>query len=193
MYYYYWAASQYYVRTAYCYTDRVAWSVCRSVTVVSSAKMAQPIKILLGLRTRVGAGNHVLDGRLHPPWEEAILRGKGAAHCKVGTGRDAVWVVGLDWPKKSRIRWGTDPHGKGTFFWGKGMPRHAQRHSGVNCAKTAEPIEVPFGFWTRVGRRKHKFSRVRQVVPTYPHVRARWRHLANTIEPSVYCGDAAFC
>jgi len=25
----------------------------------------------------------------------------------------------------------------------------------VSCAKTAEVIEMPFGLWTRVGRRKH--------------------------------------
>jgi len=25
----------------------------------------------------------------------------------------------------------------------------------------AEPIEMPFGLWTQVGRRKHKFSRIR--------------------------------
>jgi len=41
--------------------------------------------------------------------------------------------------------------------------------------KRAEPIDLPFVFWTRVGRkRRHKFNRIRQV--------AHWRHLANTIE-----------
>ena len=25
----------------------------------------------------------------------------------------------------------------------------------VSCAKTSEPIEMPFGLWTQVGRRKH--------------------------------------
>jgi len=35
-------------------TDRVAWSVGRSVTVVSPAKVAEPIKMPFGLRTRVG-------------------------------------------------------------------------------------------------------------------------------------------
>jgi len=35
------------------------------------------------------------------------------------------------------------------------MPRRARRHSDINCAKTAEPIEMPFGLWTRVGPRKH--------------------------------------
>jgi len=27
----------------------------------------------------------------------------------------------------------------------------------VNPAKTAEPIEMPFGLWTRVSQRKHKW------------------------------------
>jgi len=31
----------------------------------------------------VGLGNCVLDGDPDPPWEGAILRGKGASHCKV--------------------------------------------------------------------------------------------------------------
>ena len=35
------------------------------------------------------------------------------------------------------------------------MPRHARRHSDVICAKTAEPIEMPFGLRTLVGTRKH--------------------------------------
>jgi len=34
--------------------------------------------------------------------------------------------------------------------------------------KTAEPIDLPFGLWTRLGRRKHKFNRVRQVAPMCP-------------------------
>jgi len=47
------------------------------------------------------------------------------------------------------------PHGRGNFK-GKGASRcKVQRHSAVICAKTAEPIEMPFGSWTRVGPRKH--------------------------------------
>jgi len=42
-------------------------SVCRSVTLVSAAKMAQPIKMPFGLRTQVGPRNHVLDGVPYPP------------------------------------------------------------------------------------------------------------------------------
>ena len=44
--------------------------------------------------------------------------------------------------------------GRGNFA-GKGMSRHARRHSDVNSAKTAEPIEMPFGLRTRVDPRKH--------------------------------------
>jgi len=33
------------------------------------------------------------------------------------------------------------------------MSGHVGHHSAMNCAKMAEPIEVPFGLWTRVGGR----------------------------------------
>ena len=59
--------------------------------------------------------------------------------------------------------------------------------------KTAEPIDLPFELLTRVGRRKHKFNRICQVALTCPHGRAHWRHLANTIEPSICGGDVVFC
>jgi len=35
----------------------------------------------------------------------------------------------------------------------------------VSCTETAEPIDLPFGFWTQVGRRKREFNRIRQMVP----------------------------
>ena len=43
--------------------------------------MAAPIEMPFGLRTRVGPGNHVLDGGPYPSSEGAIL-GKRRAHCK---------------------------------------------------------------------------------------------------------------
>ena len=49
-----------------------------SVTLVSLAKTAAPIEMPFGLRTRVGPRNHVLDRGPDPPWEGAILRGRGA-------------------------------------------------------------------------------------------------------------------
>jgi len=47
-------------------------------------KTAEPIEMSFGMWTGVGPGNHELDGRLNSPSKGAILRGKGAAHCKVG-------------------------------------------------------------------------------------------------------------
>jgi len=43
-------------------TDRVAWSVGLSVTLVSPAKIAEPIEMPFGLTIQMGPGNHVLDG-----------------------------------------------------------------------------------------------------------------------------------
>jgi len=34
----------------------------------------------------------------------------------------------------------------------------------VSGAKTAKVINLPFGLWTLVGQRKHKFNRIHQVV-----------------------------
>jgi len=47
----------------------------------------------------------------------------------------------------------------------------------VSCAETAESIDLSFGVWTRVSRRKHEFNRIRQMAPVYTIsiVFARWR------------------
>jgi len=60
----------------------------------------------------------------------------------------------------------------------------ALRHSVMNCAKTAESIDLLFGLWTRVDWRKLKLNRFRQVAPMCLRGRAHWRHLVNTIEPT---------
>jgi len=44
---------------------------------VSPAKTPEPIKMPFELRTRLGPGNHVLNGVQIPPQKEAILRGRG--------------------------------------------------------------------------------------------------------------------
>ena len=49
----------------------------------------------------------------------------------------------------------------------------------ASCAKTAEPIEMPFRFWTQLGPRKHVL-----------HWGVHWRQPANTIEPSMFGGPA---
>jgi len=69
-------------------------------------------------RTPVGPVNHVLDGGQHPPWEEAILRGKGrpivkyrvtlpwAVQKRLNRSRllDAVWVVKSGGPEGSKVQ-----------------------------------------------------------------------------------------
>jgi len=64
-------------------TDLVAWSVGRSVTLVSPAETAEPFKMPFGLRTWVGPGNHVLNGGSDPHMRRGSFKGEGAAYCKV--------------------------------------------------------------------------------------------------------------
>jgi len=64
-------------------TDRVAWSVSLSVTLVSPAKTAAPIELPFELRIWVGPGSHVLDGVQIPHGKRQILGGEWASHCKV--------------------------------------------------------------------------------------------------------------
>ena len=70
---------------------------------------AAPIKMPFGLRTRVGPGNHVLDGGPDPRWEGAMLREKGRPIVKYKDNLRSsvqkrlnrsrwVWVVGSDGP-----------------------------------------------------------------------------------------------
>jgi len=49
----------------------------------------------------------------------------------------------------------------------------------MSLAKTAEPIDMPYWLWTRVGHGTTRWG-------------ANWRHLANMTEMSICCGDAAF-
>jgi len=52
----------------------------------------------------------------------------------------------------------------------------------VSTAKTAEPIDTPFGTWSQVGPGNRVLGGG-----------ADWRHLANTIEQSVCGGNATCC
>ena len=72
----------------YCYlpSSVVCRSVCRSVTLVSPAKIAEPIEMPFGLRTWVGQGNHVLDGA-QLPMGSGNFKGKGRLTAKY---RDAL-------------------------------------------------------------------------------------------------------
>jgi len=61
----------------------------------------------------------------------------------------------------------------------KGRPIVKCRDS-LSCATTAEPIQMQFGMLSPAGPRNHALNG-----------RTHWRHLVNTTEPYVCCGDAA--
>jgi len=50
---------------------------------------------------------------------------------------------------------GPDPPCEAAIIRRKDMLGHARRHCAVKCEKMAELIDLPFGLWTLVGRRKH--------------------------------------
>ena len=99
-----------------------------------------------------------------------------AAHCKV-QGRSAISCEKTAEPIEVLFGIWTNVgprnhlvHGvqivpcEGAIFRGKDMPVHARRRTAVNCAKMAEPIEMPFGVLTRLGPRNHVLDGV-QITP----------------------------
>ena len=70
--------------------------------------------------------------------------------------------------KEPYIRWGADPHGKGHFGGEAASHCKVEGHSTVICAKTAEPIEMPFGLRARMGPRNHVFDGVHMCQGTLP-------------------------
>jgi len=104
--------------------------------------------------------------------------------CKNGWNNQvAIWVQDSVGPNEPRITWGPDANmGRGNFEGKWANHCKVQGHSVVICANTAEPIEVPFGLWTRVGRRMHKsvvFARWRQCVLVGGHVAVTCRITLN--------------
>ena len=63
-----------YIDATYCY--RLSSMVCRSVTIVSPAKMAELIAVPFGVRARVGPRNSALDGSRSPHAKGQFLGGK---------------------------------------------------------------------------------------------------------------------
>ena len=129
-----------------------------------------------GLWVRMGPRNHVLDGVQIPPSHGQFF-GKRAPIVQY---RDFLpWAAQKRQVSASSVvfaRW----------------RQCARRHSAVSCAKRLNRsicrLIVDSG-----GPKKHKFNRIRHVVPMWSHGRAHWRHLANTIQSSVCSGYAALC
>jgi len=69
------------------------------------------------------------------------------------TDRDAIWVVDSGGPKVPCFGGGPEPPCEGASLREKYSKLLG--HCAVNCAKTAELIEMSFLMWTRVGPRKH--------------------------------------
>ena len=67
--------------------------VSLSATIMSSAKTAEPSKMLFVLWTWVGPDNRVLDGVQIPSSERAILRGKGLTIVKCSDYRPCAAAV----------------------------------------------------------------------------------------------------
>jgi len=77
---------------------------------------------------------------------------------------------------RNRVKWGPDP------LWERVILREGRRGPFVKysdtlviCAKMAEPIDLPFGLWTRVGQWKHKFKSNSSGYTNVPDGRAHWR------------------
>jgi len=117
-------------------------------------------------------------------WEGAILRGEGAAHCEVWgdfvvtcakTAEPIVMPFGL-WartgPRNHELDGVQIPLQEGAIC-GKWLPIVKYRHSAVSCAEAADPIDLQFELWTRVGRRKHRFNRVCQMAQMHHFNRIR--------------------
>jgi len=71
--------------------------------------------------------------------------------------------------------------------------QRTRRHSAVSCAKRLNRSIYRLGCglgWTEGSTSSIIFARWRQCAHMGGHI---WRHLANTIEPSVYGGNAVLC
>ena len=59
-------------------------------------------------------------------------------------------------PRNHVLNGGSDPPWERAILSGKRVDHcKVYQLSAVSSAKMAEPIEIPFGIWTRVGPRKH--------------------------------------
>jgi len=82
----------------------------------------------------------------------------------------------FDGPKEACIGWVAQiPHAKGQLLGERTCPG-MRGDTDMSCAQMAEPIDLLFGLWTLVCRRKHKFSRICQVSPIMGgHIDATWQ------------------
>ena len=78
---------------------------------------------------------------------------------RCGLYRDAIWVEDSGGPREPCVRLGfRSHHGKGQFWGGKRRPIVKYRDTAVTCAKTPEPIVMPFGLCARTGLRNRELD-----------------------------------
>jgi len=116
----------------------VCRSICLSVTLVSPAKVAEPIEMPFGLRTWLGPRDHALDGGSDPPMGRGkfleengrpIVKYRDILHSStVVCGKMAELMempFGL-WarmgPRNPVLHGGPDPPWEGAILGGKGRP-----------------------------------------------------------------------
>jgi len=63
-------------------------------------------------------------------------------------------------PRNHILDGGPDPPWEWAILRGEGRPIVKYRDTEVSCAKTAEPIEMPFGLWAWMGCRNHTLDGV---------------------------------
>ena len=117
-------------------------------------------------------------------WRIRLNRTCSAALQKRLTDRDAVCSVDSGGSKEPCIRsWSRSSHAKRQFSWERTCPGMHEDTLPWAVQKWLNGLrfEMPFRLWTRVGPKKLVFC-----------WGADWRHLANTIEPFMWCGNAAF-
>jgi len=140
-----------------------------------------------GMLDRLDPRNHILDGSTDHHVNGQFWGGRACPDMPDNTLTWTVqkrlnqprcrWGCGLGWAQGSMYYLGPRSPCEGAVIRGKDMHGHARWHCAISCAKTSEPIDLPFGLWTRVGRRKHKFivfARWRQRALTGGHVSTTW-------------------
>ena len=165
-------------------TDRVAWSVGLSVTIVSPAKTAKPIEMPFGLWTGVGPRKYVLDGLQIPHAEEQFWGEKGrpivnyrdsVASCEKTTKPIEMpfgMLSGVS-PRKHLLYGVWDPPCARAILRGKGRPIVKYRDLlPWAVKKTAEPIEIRLENGPELAQ-----GSICQI--TGVHIGARWRTQLN--------------
>jgi len=92
--------------------------------------------------------------------------------------------------RRYHVRWGTRSPMEGAIFRGTAAHCKVMGHSMVSCAKTAEPIDMPFWMKTWVGQRNHVLMRCRSPNGKgqfWGIVRVIQKHWQSSLQPSLRC------